>query len=150
MLWSPLQPVAVKGQLLPLLLQMRLHSSGRVVLTTISSTIHFSRCLHPGQLRPQHLDFLWAPHKLIFRFVFQVGELDEVPPLILVKDSEQEVVEDTLFDIWKPVMDQSLLQEEVDQRRLVVAISQSSQALQDAGDAQVVVSATANDITYFF
>lgn len=42
-------------------------------------------------------------------------------------------------------MDEGLLQEEVDQGRLIVAVPQGSQALQDAGDAQVVMSSSVND-----
>lgn len=71
--------------------------------------------------------------------------MNEFPALVLIKDGEQKVVEDALFDIWKFSVDQSLLQEEANQWGLVVGISQSSQALQDAGDAQVVVSVTIND-----
>lgn len=39
-------------------------------------------------------------------------------------------------------MDESLLQEEADEGGLVVTVPQGPQALQDAGDAQVVVSVT--------
>lgn len=39
-------------------------------------------------------------------------------------------------------MDEGLFQEEADQRSLVVAVPQGSQALQDAGDAQVVMCAS--------
>lgn len=42
-------------------------------------------------------------------------------------------------------MDQRLLQEEADQRRLVVGVPQRPQALKDARDAQVVVSVPANE-----
>lgn len=42
-------------------------------------------------------------------------------------------------------MDKSFLQEEADQGGLVVGVTQVSQALQDAGDAQVVVGVTVND-----
>lgn len=42
-------------------------------------------------------------------------------------------------------MDKSLLQEESDQGGLVVRIPQGSQALEDARDSQVVMSAAVND-----
>lgn len=54
-------------------------------------------------------------------------------------------MEDTVPDLRQFSMDEGLLQEEVDQGRLIVAVPQGSQALQDAGDAQVVMSSSVND-----
>lgn len=71
-----------------------------------------------------------------------VSKLYEPSSLALIQNSKQKVVEDTFFDIWKFSVDESLFQEEVDQRSLVVNVSQGSQAFQDAGDAQVVMCAT--------
>lgn len=71
--------------------------------------------------------------------------MDEFPALLLVKDSKQEVVENTVLDVWQLSADESLCQEELDQGGLVVWVPQSSQALEDAGDAQVVVAAAVDD-----
>lgn len=65
--------------------------------------------------------------------------------MLLIKDSKHKVAEDTVFDIRKFSLYESLLQEEADQRGLVVGIPQGSQALQDAGDAQVVMGVTVGD-----
>jgi len=92
---------------------------------------------------PQRLDFLWAPHKLVFRIVVQKGKLDEFPALFLIEHGEHKVVEDAVFNKWKLSVDESFCQEEADQRGLVVKVTQGSQALQYAGDAQVVMRATA-------
>lgn len=96
-------------------------------------------------LRPHLLNLLWAPHKLISRVIVDEGKLDEFPALLLVKDSKQEVVENTVLDVWQLSVDKSLSQEEVDQGGLVVWVPQSSQALEDAGDAQVVVGVAVDD-----
>lgn len=94
------------------------------------------------QPRPHPLNFLWAPHKLIFTVIVQIGKLDETPALPLIKDSKHKVVENAVLDIWEFSVDESLLQEEADQRGLVLRVPQGSLALQDAGDAQVVMSVT--------
>ena len=65
--------------------------------------------------------------------------------MLLITDSKHKVVEDTVFDILKFSMDESLRQEEADEGGLVVGIPQGSQALQDACDAQVVMSVTVNE-----
>lgn len=72
--------------------------------------------------------------------VVQIGKSDETPALVLIEDSEHKVIENAVLDIWEFTVDEGLLQEEVDQRGLVVRVPQGSQALQDAGDAQVVMS----------
>lgn len=89
---------------------------------------------------PQLLKFLRAPDELVLAVIAGIGKLHQFPALTLVKDSKQEVVESTALDIWKCMVDKSLLQEEVDQGGLVVWVPQLSQALEDASDAQVVVS----------
>lgn len=95
--------------------------------------------------RPHRLNFLWAPHKLIFTVIVQIGILDEPPALSLIEDSEQKVVENAVLDLWELSVDESLLQEEADQGGLVVRVPQGSLALQDTGDAQAVVSVTVKD-----
>lgn len=62
---------------------------------------------------------------------------------MLSNDSEDEVVEGTFLHIVQLAFDKSLLLEDADQWGLVVGKPQSSQALQDAGDAQVVVCVSA-------
>lgn len=62
-----------------------------------------------------------------------------------VEDGKNKVVENTVLDIWEFSFDESLLQEEVDQGGLVVRVPQGSQAFEDAGDAQVVMSVAVND-----
>lgn len=101
-------------------------------------------------LQPDVLDFFRAPYKLIFTVVVQVGELDETPALPLVEDGKQKVVEDAVLDVWEFSVDESLLQEEAHQGGLVVRVSQGSQTLEDAGDAQVVMPVTVGegDIDY--
>lgn len=92
--------------------------------------------------RPHHLNFLWTPYKLILIVVVHIGKLDELPALFLIPDSKQKVAENTFLDIWEFSINESLLQEEADQRGLVVSVPQGPLALQDAGDAQVVMSAS--------
>lgn len=75
----------------------------------------------------------------------QVGIFQEVPALFPIEHGKQEVVEETLLDVGKLSVHQSLLEEEVHQRGLVVAETQSSQALQNARDAQVVVGVAVVD-----
>ena len=91
------------------------------------------------------MNFLWAPHKLVFTVIVQIGELDEIPTLSLIEDRKHKVAENTILDLWQLSVDEGLLQEEVHQGGLVVRVPQGSQALQDTGDAQVVVSVTVND-----
>lgn len=67
-----------------------------------------------------------------------------MPALNLIENSEHKVVEYTVPDMWKVFLFKSFLQEEENQRVLVVREAQGSQALQDAGDAQAVVGVTAN------
>lgn len=71
-----------------------------------------------------------------------VGELEKLPAFLLIENSKHEVAQGTVFDLLKFTVDQSLFQEEPNQRDLVVTVTKSSQALQDAGDAQVVVCVT--------
>lgn len=97
------------------------------------------------QPRPHHLNFLWAPYKLVFTVIVEIGKLDETPALPHVEDGKNKVVENTVLDIWEFSFDESLLQEEVDQGGLVVRVPQGSQAFEDAGDAQVVMSVAVND-----
>lgn len=73
--------------------------------------------------------------------VFQIGKPNEFPALSPVEDSKHKVVQDTVLDIGEFSESECLPQEELDQRGLVVVEPQDPQALQDAGDAQVVVSA---------
>lgn len=68
-----------------------------------------------------------------------VGKLEKLFALSLIEDSKQEVAEGAVFDTGKFSIDESLFQEEANEGDLVVTVSKSSQALQDAGDAQVVV-----------
>lgn len=63
----------------------------------------------------------------------------------LIEDRKHKVVEHTILDLWQLSVDEGLLQEEAHQVGLVVRVPQGSQALQDAGDAQAVVSVTVND-----
>lgn len=72
---------------------------------------------------PQHLYFLWAPYKLIFVVIVAVGKFNEFFSLCLTEDSKDKVVEDAVSHIWKLSPDERLLQEEVDQRGLVVRVS---------------------------
>lgn len=95
-------------------------------------------------LEPQPLDFPRAPHKLFFGVVFEEGKPDELLALPFIEDGEHKVVEDAVSDMRKFSADQSLIQEEVNQGGLVVTVSQGSQALQDASDAQVVMGAAEN------
>lgn len=97
------------------------------------------------RLGPQPLKFLRAPDKLVLAVIAEIGEFHQFPALILVEDSKQEVVESTVLDIWECMVDKSLLQEEADQGGLVVWVPQRSQALEDASDAQVVVSVPVNE-----
>lgn len=96
-------------------------------------------------LRPHHLNFPWAPYKLVFMVIVHIGILDETPAFLLIEDSKHKVVENTVLDTLELSIDESLLQEEADQGGLVVRVTQGSLALQDAGDAQVVVTVTVNE-----
>lgn len=91
------------------------------------------------------MKLLRAPDKLVLAVIAGIGKLHQFPALILVEDSKQEVVESTVLDIWECMVDKSLLQEEVDQGGLVVWVPQLPQALEDASDAQVVVSVPVNE-----
>lgn len=77
--------------------------------------------------------------------IVQIGKLDETPAFFLIEDSKHKVVENTVLDIWEFPFDECLLQEELDQGGLVVTVPQGSLALQDAGDAQAVMSVTVID-----
>lgn len=90
--------------------------------------------------RPQRLNFLRAPYKLILTAIVQVGKFDKTPALLLVFDCKNKVVENTFPDFWELSVDKSLLQEETDQGGLVVNVPQGSKTLKNAGDAQVVMS----------
>lgn len=136
-------------KLFPVLLSGCRHHSGFRI--RINGILHCLICDFPSNThillrvivtRPQLLNFLWAPHKLVSRRIVQKGKLDETPALSLIEDSKHEVAEDTVLDVWKLFLDERLLQKEADQRGLIVTVSQGSQALQDAGDAQVVVCVT--------
>lgn len=85
------------------------------------------------------MKFPGAPHKVAFEVIVAVGKLDQLPALLLVEDSKQEVVKSAVPDAWESLVDKSLLQEEADQGGLVVLVPQRSQALEDASDAQVVM-----------
>lgn len=80
--------------------------------------------------------------------IVEIGKLDESPALLLVKDSKHKVVENTVLNIWEFSVDESLLQEEEDQWGLVVREPQGSEALEDAGDSQVVMGFAVNDRQY--
>lgn len=86
------------------------------------------------------MKFPGAPDEVVFEVIVAVGKLDQFPALLLVEDSEQEVVKSAAPDVWESLVDKSLLQEEADQGGLVVLVPQRSQALEDASDAQVVMS----------
>lgn len=64
---------------------------------------------------------------------------------MLINDSKDEVVEHALLHIVQVAFDKSFFQEEADEWGLVMGEPQSAQALQDAGDAQVVVCVSAMD-----
>lgn len=90
---------------------------------------------------PPPLEFLWAPHKLVVRIVVEKGKLDELPAALFVEDGKHKVVEHAVLDVRESALDEGLGQEEADQGGLVLREPQGSQALEDAGDAQVVVGA---------
>lgn len=75
-----------------------------------------------------------------------VGKLEKLPAFLLIENSKQEVAQGAVFDPRKFNVDQSLFQEEPNQRDLVVTVPKSPQALQDAGDAQVVVCVTTKKV----
>lgn len=88
---------------------------------------------------PPPLKFLWAPDKLV-AIVVQKSKLEEIPAALFVEHSKHKVVEYALLDVGELAIDQGLSQEEADQWGLILREAQCAQALQDAGDAQVVVS----------
>lgn len=77
--------------------------------------------------------------------VVRIGKPDQFPALLFVKDSEQKVAESADLDARESLVDESLLQEEADERGLVVWVAQRSQAFQDASDAQVVMTVPVNE-----
>ena len=72
--------------------------------------------------------------------------MDQLSALCPIEHGKQEVVEHALLDRGKIPVHKGFLQEEVNQRGLVVPEPQGPQALQDASEAQVVVSVTAVEI----
>lgn len=88
---------------------------------------------------PPPLNFLWAPDKLVL-IIVEKSKLDEISAALFVEHSENKVVEYTVLDVGESAVDQGLCQEEMDQWDLVMREAQGAQALEDAGNAQVVVS----------
>lgn len=60
---------------------------------------------------------------------------------MFVEHGKHKVAEHTILDVGESAFDEGLRQEEVDQWCLVLREAQRAKALEDAGDAQVVVSA---------
>ena len=89
------------------------------------------------------LYLLGAPDELLSGMVVPEGKADQVSAPCLIEHRKQKVVEHALLDCRKIPMHKGFLQEEVNQRGLVVPEPQGPQALQDASEAQVVVSVTA-------
>lgn len=59
---------------------------------------------------------------------------------MFVEHGKHKVAEHTILDVGESAVDQGLRQEEADQWCLVLREAQRAKALEDAGDAQVVVS----------
>lgn len=64
---------------------------------------------------------------------------------MFVEDGKHKVVEHTVLNVRKFAVDEGLDQEEADQGGLVLWKPQGSQALEDAGDAQVVMGAAVGE-----